>query len=188
MKECPSCKAKNRNDATFCDGCGADLTDVPAQADEWAVAAGGLLNKAKEAATTGAKKAREAAAVGTQKAKEAATTGAAKAQKAIEDAEKKREAAKAEGVSAGGWDSAVEVQAGGSPSYGGNASHGGTSSMFVDQSESIVATIGNNYLQNFLMGGKVERGVGVLTQKRFYYKGKNYTGQGKDMKSSTGMV
>ena len=43
MKECPSCKAKNKNDAAFCAECGADLKDV-------ATAAGSLLNKAKEAA------------------------------------------------------------------------------------------------------------------------------------------
>lgn len=170
MKECPSCKAKNRNDAAFCTECGADLKDVPATADEWAAAAGSLLNKAKEAAATGAKK-----------AKEAAQTGAAKVQKAMEDADKKAEAAKAAGVSAGGWDAALDTPTsapvGGAPQKG--------SSILVDQSESIVATIGNNYLQNFLMGGKVERGVGLLTQKRFYFKGKNYTGSGKDMKSST---
>lgn len=181
MKECPSCKAKNQNDAAFCTECGADLKDVPATADEWAAAAGDFLNKAKAAATTGAKKAKEAAIVGAQKAKEAAATGAEKVQKAMEDADKKAEASKAAGVSAGGWDAAVEtptsVPVGGTPKKG--------SSILVDQSEQIVATIGNNYLQNFFMGGKVERGVGLLTQKRFYFKGKNYTGSGKDMKSST---
>lgn len=170
MKECPSCKAKNRNDAAFCTECGADLKDVPAAADEWASAAGDLLNKAKTAATTGAKKAREAA-----------QTGAAKVQKAMEDADKKAEATKAAGVSAGGWDAAVDTPvsapAGGAPQKG--------SSILVDQSEQIVASIGNNYLQNFLTGGNVEQGVGLLTQKRFYFKGKNYTGSGKDMKSST---
>lgn len=170
MKECPSCKAKNRNDAAFCTECGADLKDVPATADEWASAAGDFLNKAKAAATTGAKK-----------AKEAAQTGAARVQKAMEDADKKAEASKAAGVSAGGWDTAVDTPvsapAGGAPQKGSN--------ILVDQSEQIVATIGSNYLQNFLMGGKVERGIGLLTQKRFYFKGKNYTGSGKDMKSST---
>lgn len=170
MKECPSCKTKNRNDADFCTECGADLKDVPAATDEWAAAAESLLNKAKETATTGAKK-----------AKEAAQTGVAKVQKAMEDADKKTEAAKAAGVSSGGWDTAVDTHAsapvGGAPQKG--------SSILVDQSESIVATIGNNYLQNFLTGGKVERGVGLLTQKRFYFKGQNYTGSGKDMKSST---
>lgn len=57
--------------------------------------------------------------------------------------------------------------------------------IFVDQSEEIVSTIGSNYLQNFLNGGKAERGVGVLTQKRFYYNGHNFTGAGKDSKSNT---
>ncbi len=58
-------------------------------------------------------------------------------------------------------------------------------SIFVDQSESVVATIGSNYLQNFLSGGTVEKGVGVLTQKRCYYKGKNFSGTGKDMAHTT---
>lgn len=64
------------------------------------------------------------------------------------------------------------------------------SSIFVDQSETAVATIGSNYLQNFMSGGKVEKGIGVLTQKRFYYKGKNYANVGKSMTSTTeeGMV
>ncbi len=170
MKECPSCKAKNRNDAAFCTECGADLKDVPATADGWAAAAGSLLNKAKEAAATGAKK-----------AKEAAQTGAAKVQKAMEDADKKAEATKAAGVSSGGWDAAMDTPAS-SPAAGAPQK---ANSVLVDQSEQIVATIGNNYLQNFLMGGNVERGVGLLTQKRFYFKGKSYTGSGKDMKSST---
>ena len=57
--------------------------------------------------------------------------------------------------------------------------------VFVDQSETPVATIGSDYLQNFLSGGKVERGIGVLTQKRFYYKGHNFSGTGKALKSIT---
>lgn len=39
MKECPSCKAKNRNDAVFCSECGGSLKDVPVQADGWTAAA-----------------------------------------------------------------------------------------------------------------------------------------------------
>lgn len=170
MKECPSCKAKNRNDASICAECGADLKDVPATADEWATAAGDFLNKAKTAATTGAKK-----------VKEVAQTGAAKVQKAMEDAEQKAEAAKAAGVSSGGWDAAVGTPA--SAPMGGVPQKGG--SILVDQSEQIVATIGNNYLQNFLTGGAVAQSVGLLTQKRFYYKGRNFSGEGKAMKNTT---
>lgn len=80
----------------------------------------------------------------------------------------------------GGWDNAVEAQ---SVQNAGKKSS--RRDAFVDQSEEIISTIGSNYLQNFLSGGKVERGIGILTQKRFYYKGKNYSGTGKDMKSAT---
>lgn len=170
MKECPNCKTKNKNDAEFCTGCGADLKDIPATADEWTAAAGDLLNKAKEAAATGAKKAKEAAAI-----------GAEKVQKAVDEAEKKMEAAKAKSVSAGGWDTAVET-----PTYAsGTGKPQKGSNILVDQSEQVVATIGNNYLQNFLSGGSVGKGIGVLTQKRFYYKGRNFSGTGKAMKSTT---
>lgn len=86
----------------------------------------------------------------------------------------------------GGWDNAVETQAyTPNPGSDGGASPRGMGSIFVDQSESIVAAIGNNYLQNFLSGGNVEKGVGVLTQKRFYFKGQNFSGAGKDITSTT---
>lgn len=56
---------------------------------------------------------------------------------------------------------------------------------FVDQDESMTAVIGTNYLQNFLSGGNVEKAVGVLTQKRFYFKGRSFVGSGKDLESTT---
>lgn len=68
---------------------------------------------------------------------------------------------------------------------GGGAAPQSGNSILIDQSESIVATIGSNYLQNYLSGGNVSKGVGVLTQKRFYYKGKNYSGSGKGMSANT---
>lgn len=77
------------------------------------------------------------------------------------------------GPSAGGWDNVVEAQ----PLK--------TDGAFIDQSESAVATIGSNYLQNYLSGGEVSKGIGILTQKRFYYKGKNFSGAGKETKSAT---
>lgn len=80
----------------------------------------------------------------------------------------------------GGWDNAVQ---GYTPNRG--ATPQGGNSVFVDQSETVVATIGSNYLQNYLSGGNVSKGVGVLTQKRFYYKGKNYAGIGRETKSTT---
>lgn len=82
----------------------------------------------------------------------------------------------------GGWDTAIETQ-NYTPSGGAAPQKG--ASILVDQSESIVSTIGSNYLQNFLSGGTVSKGVGILTQKRFYYKGRNFSGSGKDMKVTT---
>lgn len=85
----------------------------------------------------------------------------------------------------GGWDTAVETQDHTSDTLGNGTVPQGGNSIFVDQSESIVASIGSNYLQNFFTGQSVSKGVGILTQKRFYYKGKNFAGQGKEMASST---
>jgi len=53
------------------------------------------------------------------------------------------------------------------------------SGMFVDQSETAVAVLGNNYMQNILLGQTVKQGYAVLTQKRLYYKGTYFSGEGK---------
>lgn len=159
MKECPSCKTKNRNDAVFCTECGASLKDVPA-ADQWAAAAGDFLNKAKETAAVGAKKVKDAAAAGAEKARQA-----------MDDAEKRKEAERAQGVSSGGWDTAVEFQTG----TAAPAPQKGMAAILVDQSENVVSTIGSNYLQNFLLnGGSVKKGYGILSEKRFYFNGKSF--------------
>lgn len=57
--------------------------------------------------------------------------------------------------------------------------------ILVDQDESMTAVIGANYLQNFMTGGPVENSVGVLTPKRFYYKGQSFGGEGRAMKQTT---
>lgn len=165
MKQCPNCSARNDDNAAFCEGCGTDLRNVPVTPEGGPAAAGGFFDKAKEMAAAGARKAKEAASAGSQRIQQAAG-----------------QASRQRNVSAGGWDTAVETQ-GYTPNRG--AAPQGGNSMLVDQSESIVATIGSNYLQNYLTGGSVKEGIGVLTQKRFYYKGKNYSGSGREMKSTT---
>lgn len=86
----------------------------------------------------------------------------------------------------GGWDTAVEVQ-NDTPisSPGSAATPQDESNILVDPSERIVAVIGTNYFQNFMTGGTVEKSVGILTPKRFYYKGQNLGGTGKAMKHTT---
>ena len=49
--------------------------------------------------------------------------------------------------------------------------------LFVDEDEKQVAVLGGNYLQNMLRGGGLSKGFGVLTDKRYYFKGKCYTKQ-----------
>lgn len=53
--------------------------------------------------------------------------------------------------------------------------------LFIDPSEELRASIGSGYVQNFLAGGHPGRSVGVLTQKRFYYRGKNYNTKSKSL-------
>ncbi len=83
--------------------------------------------------------------------------------------------------SGGGRDGAVSVQ-GAQPSAGRSGRPG--AGAFVDQDERVVATIGSNYLQNYLSGGGVGKGIGILTQTRFYYKGRNFAGLGKSARST----
>lgn len=53
-------------------------------------------------------------------------------------------------------------------------SGGQFSGLFVDPDETVQASIGSGYLQSFLASGRVSKGIGVLTQKRFYFKGKTF--------------
>lgn len=86
------------------------------------------------------------------------------------------------GTIGGGWDSAVSTSEIQTPQ---KVSGGPKNDAFIDQSESITAVIGSNYLQNFLTGGGAGKGIGILTQKRFYYKGRNFAGMGKEAKHTT---
>lgn len=47
--------------------------------------------------------------------------------------------------------------------------------VIIDPQEEQVAVIGSNYLDNMLRGGGLSKGFGILTDKRFYFKGKCYT-------------
>ena len=67
-------------------------------------------------------------------------------------------------VAAGGWDAATDATYRSSPG-GAPAQKGGD--ILVDPGETVVAAIGSSYLQSFLSGGRVSKGVGVLTEKRF---------------------
>ena len=48
------------------------------------------------------------------------------------------------------------------------------SDAFINPDERQIATIGSSYITNLLHGGQLASGVGILTDSRFYYRGKSY--------------
>lgn len=48
------------------------------------------------------------------------------------------------------------------------------SDIIVDSDEEQIAVLGGGYLANMLHGGGLSKGFGILTDKRFYFKGKSY--------------
>lgn len=51
--------------------------------------------------------------------------------------------------------------------------------VLVDKNEEQIAVLGSGYLSSFLHGGTIDKGFGILTDKRYYFKGKCYTKSGR---------
>lgn len=49
----------------------------------------------------------------------------------------------------------------------------------IPNSETIVTTIGNSFVHNFLMNGTVQETVAVATNRRFYYQGRSLVGENR---------
>lgn len=49
------------------------------------------------------------------------------------------------------------------------------SDIIVDPQEKNVAVIGSSYLDSMIHGGGLKKGFGILTDRRFYFKGKCFT-------------
>lgn len=47
--------------------------------------------------------------------------------------------------------------------------------LFMSPNEKLVATLGNNYIQNYLHSGSVRNGFAVVSDKRAYFYGTSYT-------------
>lgn len=56
--------------------------------------------------------------------------------------------------------------------------------LFVDANEKEVATLGGDYLRNFLTSGSLAKGFCGVSDKRVYFKGKCYTKSGSHYKST----
>lgn len=84
-----------------------------------------------------------------------------------------------------GWSTATDI-GGGSSNTGGSTQAKIGSNAFIDPDEKAVASIGSGYLGNMAAGNGAQKGEAVLTQKRFYYRGRNYSGGlGKVTKQAT---
>ena len=46
--------------------------------------------------------------------------------------------------------------------------------VFINPKEKFVCSLGNDYIQNFFAGGLLNRGYAIVSDKRFYFKGKGY--------------
>lgn len=46
--------------------------------------------------------------------------------------------------------------------------------VFINPKEKFVCALGNDYIQNFFAGGLLNRGYAIVSDKRFYFKGKGY--------------
>lgn len=58
-------------------------------------------------------------------------------------------------------------------------------SIFLNSREKFICALGNNYLQNFLAGGGLQKGFAVLSDKRVYFKGDCFVRNGKRFSKST---
>ncbi len=47
--------------------------------------------------------------------------------------------------------------------------------ILVDRNEKQIAVLGSNYVQNMMHGNGLKKGFGILTDKRYYFKGKCYS-------------
>ena len=58
------------------------------------------------------------------------------------------------------------------------------SQYFVSRDETYISSLGNGYIANFLANGSLSKGFAVITNKRVYFRGSCYSGQGKSFVKS----
>lgn len=61
----------------------------------------------------------------------------------------------------------------------------GNSDNIIAPDETVKATIGVSYIQNFMSGAGFKNGAAILTDKRLYYFGKGFSSIGKGMNTTT---
>ena len=54
-------------------------------------------------------------------------------------------------------------------------------SLFMENSEKYITSIGNNYIQDYIVNGTLSKGIVLVSNKRVYFKGECYYELGKKM-------
>lgn len=52
---------------------------------------------------------------------------------------------------------------------------------FVNRDEKYISSLGNGYIMNYLASGSLSRGFAVISNKRVYFRGSCFSGQGKSL-------
>lgn len=58
------------------------------------------------------------------------------------------------------------------------------SEYFVSREEKYLSSLGNGYIMNFFANGSLKRGFAVISDKRVYFRGSCFSGQGKNLKKT----
>lgn len=58
------------------------------------------------------------------------------------------------------------------------------SEYFVNKNEKYISSLGNGYIMNFFANGSLKRGFAIVSDKRVYFRGSCFSGQGKTLKKT----
>lgn len=58
------------------------------------------------------------------------------------------------------------------------------SEYFIDKDEKYISSLGNGYIMNYLINGSLSKGFSVVSNKRVYFRGSCFSGQGKSLRKT----
>lgn len=58
------------------------------------------------------------------------------------------------------------------------------SEYFVNKNEKYISSLGNGYIMNFFANGSLKRGFAIVSDKRVYFRGSCFSGQGKTLRKT----
>ena len=58
------------------------------------------------------------------------------------------------------------------------------SEYFISREEKYISSLGNGYIMNFFANGSLKRGFAIISDKRVYFRGSCFSGQGRTLKKT----